>query len=80
MRYSVNTHIYYNELCNWHTFLCTCVQVLGKLNVQMQTGHGKRPKGQQIKNTECLIQAFASEDIAAGAELLTCYGENFWCT
>jgi hypothetical protein len=54
------------------------VQVLGKLNVRMQTGHGKRPEGLVITHTECLIKAYATEDIEAGAELLTCYGENFW--
>jgi hypothetical protein len=50
----------------------------------LEFGQGKRPadkkskKKQECGASECLIQAYATVAIKAGAELLTTYGDAYW--
>ena len=58
---------------------------MGKLNVCMKFGDYKPPTtealGKKIKAgpmSECLINVYATMDIAAGTELLCTYGPDYW--
>ena len=55
--------------------------MVGKLNVRLEFGDGARGKPgkwEEWTESECLINAFATQSIAKDEELLTDYGEDYW--
>ena len=79
----IRTHAHMPVLSSRRTGHCDlCMQVLGKLNVDMVFGDFAPPKtSKNIKDGprhECLIKVYASMAIAAGSELLSTYGPDYW--